>query len=268
MLGLSTANLLAGASAITPSSETTSYQASNVATPAKPMLPWRTAALGAQTLVIDFGSATALDVVALIRTNFASATVQGHASDAWTSPSYSKDITVARNLGNFRYQHVHRTALSAVPFNFRYLRLLIPSQTPLDGAAYYLLGGLWAGRWATVPRDINWPYSVTRIEPGVLVEPDHKGWEQWLSLGEPRVEITVGRRAVRPPGGVPGLGDELAAWLELERLTLEAGASLLQIEPGDPSQCWVVGRNASPSWSHDMQISESQTLTWRELMQV
>ena len=252
------------ASAIVGSTEDATYTAAMLRTPAKPFKPWRTTSLVGQSVVVDFGAPVALDVVALIGANFTFAVVQGNAADSWGSSSYVQNTLIARNPVTGRYHHLHDTALSATPFVFQFLRLSIPDQTPTDGAGYYRLGGIWAGLWDAVPRDIDLPYTPTCEEPGYLIEPDHKGsWEQWLNMGEPRAVIQVTRYA-RAGDPTPGRDDELFAWRDLERLMRERDAFLIQTEAADPAQGWVVRRAASPAWTVDLGRATSPMLL-REL---
>lgn len=81
MFRVSLANL-AAAAAVAASSEDSAYPAANAASPEQPFRPWKTMAVGAQRLVVDFGAPVTLDVVALIRANFASAVIEGNATDA------------------------------------------------------------------------------------------------------------------------------------------------------------------------------------------
>lgn len=120
---LSLLNLVAAATVV-GSTAAAAFPASNVKSPERPFQPWRSTALGDQSLVVDFGIATALAVVAPIHANVATVTIQGNATDVWTSPSYSQAQTIGRNPWNTRFQ----AAQLPVGFTFRYLRVLIPSQ--------------------------------------------------------------------------------------------------------------------------------------------
>lgn len=249
-LRLSFSNLAAAAT-VTATSEDLVYAAVNARAPERPFLPWKTGALGDQRLVIDFAATTALDAVALVRTNFASATIQGNDTDVWTSPSYDEDITIAVNPWSGRYQHAHRVV--APGFSYRYLSILIPSQTPVDGASAYLLGGVWAGLLAATPRSFLQEYQAQRIEPRQDIGPDSRAWQQRLTLGEPRVSVKVRLQALT--GRPPGVGDELGTWLGLQRTMASVDVFLASIEDSDPGQAWIVRSIAEPQWSLDNRMA-------------
>ena len=198
-------------SEFTPSTEDATYAAVNAQTPQRPFLPWRTTALGAQNLVIDFGAARTISLVILVNTNFTSATIQGNATNVWGSPSFSQNITIARNPQMWRYQH----GVMISGFNYRFLRILIPSQTPVDGVAYYSLGGLWAGTLATLPRPFRWESTFETFQPRQDVMAPG-GSRKRLSLGEPIARATV-RAYSKANENRPMLNDQLADWLNIER---------------------------------------------------
>lgn len=245
MFRVSLANLAVGAT-FSGSTAAAGYPAFNAGSPERPFQPWKTTATGAQRLVVSFGAPVTLDHVTLIRTGFASAIIQGNATDEWESPppSYSQEVTVARNSVSSRYHHAHQIVGS---FTYPYLSILIPSQTPLDGAASYLLGGVWAGVWTYPPRAFRWGYRLERIEP-LLDQRTLSGGLHRLRLGEPIARITAQRQALLG-ATAPGLTDDLAAWWELDRKMAEADVTLVWWEPGDPAQVWVMRRLAPPDWT-------------------
>jgi hypothetical protein len=262
MFRVSLANL-AAAGSFSGSTVATGYPAVNAGSPARPFQPWKTSGTGVQSLVVDFGVPTAVDAVTLIRTNFTSATIQGHASNVWSAPSYSQVVTVARNPVSSRYHHVHQIVGS---FSYRYLRILISSQTPVDGADGYLLGGVWAGLWTFPPRAFRWGYHMERIEP-LLDQRTLSHALHRLRLGEPIAHITAQRQArLRLSTTVPGLADDLAAWWELDRQMAEADVTLVWWEPGDSAQVWVMRRLAPPDWTMTAPMLADASLELEEIL--
>jgi hypothetical protein len=229
---------------ITASTEDGNYPATNAASPDRPFQPWKSGTAGDEWLVVDFGAPAVLNAVALIRANFASATIQGNATDVWTSPAYSQTVTIARNPISGRYHHVHQIVGS---FEYRYLRILIPSQATLDGAVAYVLGGVWAAQWTYPPRALRWGYTLERMEPAedlrTLSQAMHR-----LRLGPPIAHAIAQRQAILG-ASTPGLDDELAAWSEFDRQMAEADAVLVWWAPADPAQVWVMRRLTAPTWT-------------------
>jgi hypothetical protein len=235
------------------SQQSASFPAENLKTPQRPFLPWRTGATGAQSAVIDFGSAKTIDTLVLARTNFASANIQGNASNSWGSPSFDQAITIDQNPLTRRYQY----GAVLIGFNYRYLRILIPSQTPVDGAAYYLLGGVWAGPQTLPPNSFLYQVEYETVEPLLDLQPEHKGWRQRLTLGEPLAKMTA-KRMARTRFPTPFVNDHLRRWVMIDGQTREAGIFGFLCDNGDTSQSYVVSRITELRWNHNRQrVSES-----------
>lgn len=234
---LSFTNLVAGGT-VTPSSEDADYPAEYVKDAGRPFLPWRTGALGEQTLVVDLLGAPAGQVlIVLNRTNFTSAKVQGNTTNSWGSPAVSQDVVIANNPFNGRYMH----SLVFTTFPYQYLRIVVPAQTPVDAAAYYLLGGLWCGVATTVPSNVLAEIEIETKQPKRDLRPEHEGWRQRLILGEELVVLTVPRQA-KITRLAPGRGnDHLARWAALDRLIWSAGGRFaFFFNAGDPTQGYIV----------------------------
>ena len=251
------ANVVDGAT-ITGSSEDADYPASNIANPERPFLPWRTTAITDQNVVIDFTTTTQLSLIILVRTNFAAATIQGNATNTWGAPSYSQAVTIARNPVMWRYQY----AILPVGFNYRYLRIFIPAQTPVDGASYFLLGGVWAGATLTPPKNFLLQVEYEALEPKRDLQPDHSGWRQRLVLGEPVCVMRTRRMAevsfIRRRA-TPFVDDQLQDWMDLDRQMRDADYFGLFLNNDDPSQGYVMRRVSDAQWAHSRRTrAESQ----------
>lgn len=258
MIRFSVANL-ATVATIAASSAAAGYPASNLAAPERPFSPWRSGGgtpLGEQTITFDFGATVALGIVALVRANFLTATVQGHASNSWGSPSYSEAIQTGREPTSTRYGRALIPSGTGSPFSYRWLRLVIAAQTPLDGAASFLLGGLWAGAWLTTPRGVDWGYTLRRIEPHTDVEPPHGGWMERSRRAEPIASLSAHRK-VTVNQSAPGYGDDLGAWQEIDRRLMEADKALTQLDTGNLYQAWVMRRTEDPRWTVNARLADS-----------
>jgi len=263
MLRLSLANLVTAATIISATSADATYVRTNAATPQRPFKPWKTTTTATdQDIIVDFGSATLIEAIGLIRTNFTSVTIQGNATNSWGGPSYASTLTVARNPWNTRYQYGYRP----VAFNYRYLRVAITGgQTPTDGASVFLLGGLWAGTLTTAPRDFAETYTVNRIEPRLDVRPSSRAWTQRLTIGEPRVSIRTKLDVIT--GTPPAKTDLLASWLEVQRQMTNAQYFLALLEDSDPAQSYIVQAADEPDWQVGTgSISTQGTFTLEEML--
>lgn len=251
MFLISLVNLIA-AGTVTASSSDSSYPAANLKTPQRPFLPARTTATGNQWWAVDHGNAVTTEVWGLIHCNFTQVRFQADAaatfdSGAGGNPEYNELVTLARNRWNGRYSVAHVPASAVTK---RYHRFYVPSQSTTDGAAYYRVGGAWAGLVSRPPRGIPLGYRVRKHEPKALVGPEHGGWEQEVSLGDAISIITCTRQALIGP--VPAVNDQLAAWLELERQWAERQYVLFRLDDNDNAQTWIMRRGQDPEWTVDV----------------
>jgi len=225
----------ASASIITGSSEAANSPATNISKPARPFLPWRTAAGGDQSVVINFAAAKQIDAVWLVNVNFAQVRIQGNASDAWGAPAFNQLYTVGLSPWNFRYQ----LGVRLTGFNYQYMRVFIPSQTPTDGTAAYLLGGVWAGPIEGLPQNVRFDVNLATVQPGQDVVPSHQGWRQRLVLGDPLCRIAA-MRTVRITEMMPGYQDDLNTWQSIARRIRLNDTLAILLGAADNSQAFVV----------------------------
>jgi hypothetical protein len=227
----------------------TVHPATNVLLPLRPFLRAYSPNTSAQRFTLDLGSTTALDVVSLIHANFTTATIQGHASDTWGSPSYSAAITLGRS-GNDRYHHQHRPTV-AVPFNYRFHSLSIPNQATTDGATYIALGVFWPGVIVSPPRDILMdPVVEKAVAFKDNTSSDGRKIGGRLVLDDPAWQIT-GRRLAETEA-------ELAAWREIDRQFSAAPGQAALVLQRDPrtAETYVM-RKTTSKWRHARVWSES-----------
>lgn len=254
---LSFTNLVAAAGVgITQSSEDATYVADNLQTPERPFLPWRTTVVTASSAVVDFLVAgRVVRLLLLVNVNYASVTIQGNASDSWGSPSFSQQYAVTKNPLTGRYQM--GTFLTG--FAYRYMRILIPAQQPTDGAAYFSTGGLWCGLIAGLPRGYRWGERRRVVEPRADVQPTSGAWRQRLIMGEPYMQLEFDITAPTYTSS-PGVGDEWADWLALERQIRAADVWVLHPEQGDAAQVGMWRQLNVSTWQ-ETQLGLSGT-TW------
>ena len=106
-------NLVEDASTITVSSEDSTYVKENLYN-RRPGKPFKFSVLGTEAVVVDFGSATSIDSIAIIGHNIDSGAtrieLEGNATDSWGAPSLNEDIAHADtnmykifSSGSYRY---------------------------------------------------------------------------------------------------------------------------------------------------------------------
>ena len=249
---------------ITGSSEVpTTNPATNIARPGRPLLPWRTATVGEQDVVVDFLTAKILTGIWLIRTNFSMVTIEGNDTNAWTAPAFSQSFLIHRNTWNFRYQ----LAVPLAGFNFRFLRLLIPSQTPVDGASTYLLGGVYAGVLEQFPRNFRYDFEFATVQPVRDVSQEFGGWRQRLVMGEPLAQLS-GTRMARTTRLAPGYADDLQSWQDIARRIRENDLFAIMLGSTDTAQGFVVRpiNQGHWKWSRSNILRSQSPLDLEEVM--
>lgn len=249
---ISLVNLLS-CSNVTVSStrEDTNFPASYSMSPHLPFLRYHTnVATGTSTaqmnIVYDFGASHSVHLIAAFNLNFTTIRFQGNNTNSWGAPTFdTSNLTVARNPYTGRYQIVITT--TSTGFELRYLRVVIPSQTPVaedttgTAASYFAVGGVWAGPSTDFPDHLRLPTTVRVIEPRRDISPDHNAWEQRTRLGRPRVLISSSRIRVISASN-PGFNDALDSEMDLERQIRDRDIFLWNMNLGDNSQAWVVRR--------------------------
>ena len=147
---------------VTVSGQDTNYPKANMLNLANLRRHYRSLVTTETTVVIDFGSARAVAGLLLNDVNFTAATIQGNATNVWTSPSFSLSVTIsADERVNRRKSFTQLTA-----FNFRYLRVVIPAQTPTDVLAYFRIGTLvCASSLLQLSSNPSYPYSYQAAYP-------------------------------------------------------------------------------------------------------
>lgn len=118
-------------------------------------------------IVFDFGSATAVHLVALLHHNLDAALDvrwQANATDSWGGPTFSQALTIAAtDTEGYRPNTYHD--LSAAPPTFRYHSLVVVGANTLD----VILGEIWiGGAVRTLVHNFSWPFTREDPRPGAL----------------------------------------------------------------------------------------------------
>ncbi len=133
------------------------------------------------TIVCNFGSAKTILGLFLNDVNFTSVTIQGNATDVWTSPSFTQDFTISKDDRVQRYKIY--CALTA--FNYQYLRIKIPAQTPVDGLSIFRVGTrAFILSIIEFLQNPTWPYTYEASYPDPLRNDFLSGGFELISQGD------------------------------------------------------------------------------------
>lgn len=244
---ISTVNLLKSAASITASSQATGYEASHLSEPEFLYQPWRSVGTGAATIIVDHGAAKTMNRVTLLDANFTAFTLEQHTSNTWTSPTFtSGPQAIGLDFYRRHYRRWYERAPST-PLTLRWTRLVIPAQTPTDGASYFRLGGLHFGTITGLPRSPRPGYTGSASDPRVTIEAEG-GWRTQYEVGDPVVQQTWSRFAVKEAMH-PGVGDEWGGWLDIDRAIAAAGGLFLHyVDFWGDSSCWMMRQENENRW--------------------
>lgn len=156
---------------ITSSGANANFPAANIAD-LDPMIRFQADAYSGDVWIkIDFGTAKALDSFFLNQANFPHCHIQGNATDSWTTPSLDVGCDLVKDeLDN-------RKGWFEGAFNYRYLRILVPSGQTLDNSeAVPALGNLIVGSHVDLPAVSA--YTVGMVKRWDRFEPDGGGLEK------------------------------------------------------------------------------------------
>ena len=116
---------------------------------------WRSTDPSAQTIVVNLGSAQAVDTVAILGHNLsgsAAVTIEAHTSDSWGTPALSA-ITLVYNAGAIlKYLAAAQT--------FQYWRFILDDPTNTDG--YVEVGRPWLGEYLAIDPSSLDAFTVTK----------------------------------------------------------------------------------------------------------
>lgn len=241
---------LAQSATVTASTAHATYVANNAREPQRRGKPWFTTAITDSWIRFDFGSTATIGLVGIVRANFEDVRVQGNATDVWTSPSYNELMEIGQNAFNFQRQ----LFFAPVAFAYRYMRVFIPAQTPIqffaeDPADRFRIGGVWAGAAVQPPRKFSLDFDHTRDEPFALARQRYGAWEGKTQEGNPVVTLDIERAAVFTHA-TPYLDDDARDWLiDVDAQAWRRDFFALYEDLGNTEMGWVV-RTVEGSATH------------------
>ena len=147
---------------------------------------------------IDMGAATALAAVFLNDVNFDKITIQGHATDVWTSPSFTANFDIAKDERVQRY----KAYCALMAFNYQWIRIFIQSgATRVADPAVWAVGTLAllstdAAKTITLSVSNVFPYEYEATKP-YRDNPKLSGGKERIGLGRNLIwkgEVAFGKR--------------------------------------------------------------------------
>jgi len=241
------------------SSEDGNWPATNLLNFEKRVRYWKTTVTTESYVVIDLGAPMALKAVGVVDANYASCKIQGNASDSWGSPSFdSGTITIAQEKLTGLYR-LHFSALDT--FNYRYLRLLIPAQTPTDNATEFRTGVLAVSvDSAAFTYGAIQSMSMTR-QQAISVQDLHGGGQEKTQNGVPYGSMSFDIKRLRRSADFTELTDQLVSIGETDLILFCPNDAL--IEETDSGQYAFIMRRTSPP-SIDISKSNDMSVDLRE----
>lgn len=166
------------------SGETSPYVAANLKLWAYPRRHWRSPNTTVTNIVLDMTTSKALQALVLGDSNFSQCHIEGNATDVWTAPSFrypvAGELTITKDPETARRSvYVPLTA-----FNYRYLRIVIPAQTPDNSNTYFRIGSVvLLDTLLELKRNPAYPYDTLADEKIKQVEFE-SGAEEDVVLGD------------------------------------------------------------------------------------
>ncbi len=154
------------------SSEQSTFPSTNLLIPEKQRRYWKTNDTTDAFVIIDLGSAQQVTGIALLNVNYNTYKIQGDTTASFASPAVdSGTITTAIDPQRKRYYSFTEPQGYSPAFNYRYLRLFIPTQATTDGDTVFKTGGLVL-KTGTTKVTINPDYGmgITMHEPNDKTE--------------------------------------------------------------------------------------------------
>jgi hypothetical protein len=172
------------------SSELGDFPALRVKEPEKRDEVWQTSDTNDNWIILDFGAPRTVNAVCLINTNYTTCKIQGNSTTDFSSPAYDSGLlSIVREdiTGNHR---LFINPQEIASFNYRYMRIFIPAQTPVDGGDGFRTGGIIVTHQAEE--------LLTNPSYGFSVRADYSKTEQEMLSG--RIERIFWRKNPRRAG--------------------------------------------------------------------
>ncbi len=229
------------------SGEYGNFPVSNIKLPEKQFRYWKTLVTTDSWVILDFGSAKQINAVVLVNVNFATYKIQGNTSNNFASPAFdSGNITVSKDPFRERYYSIKNPQTFA-SFNYRYMRIFIPTQTPVDGASGFTVGGIIVSdQSATLLSNPNWGFAIGDRRAAELVEMISGSYET-VNRGDRYVELAFDLESLRESAHLDQVANLLLTIDQVTPLVFAMNGNM--IEKSDNSQfVYVLKRVGEPNY--------------------
>jgi len=217
------------------SSEASPFAKENMIDRTSPQKHWRTSATTEQNVVIDLGADMSAVSVYLDWVNFTTVKYQDSASAGGPWADVTGNLSVEKDPMHGVYRRRDELTLTSK----RYLRILIPAQTPADGAAYFRIGTLAFPTSVTeldAETTVEYPFEVTLPESHIVENRFPGGKTEKIRLGQ--LQPMVISFALRTEAMQNLKGAQIAEIAELMRDT--TGVMYLDFNLGESWQSYLV----------------------------
>jgi hypothetical protein len=216
--------------------------------PYAPFRYWESGSGGTQDLTLDMGVGNQVNslfttpTIFIDNTNVTSLLIQGNTvAGSWGAPAWQVGVGVGREMYSGRKRFVATFSdlapNSAVPY--RYVNIRINSQSPSSGTTYQI-GTALLGTGPDLAADPLYPVERQRIDPIRSVDFPNGGREV-LSLGEPRVRLTLQTEAVG--------SSELTGLMGIDRFGMSQPFVLWDATTSGTADAWLVRRMEPRTWT-------------------
>lgn len=238
---------------ITADTAAAGWPASNLRYPQSPRTAWRSTTTATTQIYVDFATPKLVELVVLVMPNFLNVAL------AVASTIGGSDyLTAVTPTGWNRWSRHRQLAFVVSPGQtYRYLRLGIPADATL---AYFELGGIWAGQFYAMPRDIRWEEEMVTMEPHLDLQPQSEAWRQRLTMGDPYTIMRARRLAVTATGAAFGVNAELEAWNEIDYYMWTFDAFAWYANRGNTAEAWIMRRISEAMWPIHQTVSEGDLI--------
>lgn len=180
------------------SEEAALHPVSNIKLYEKQFRAWRTTSTAENWVIFDFGAPKRIEAVVLINTNYTTYKIQGDTTNSFASPPVDSGIiTLAQDKFTERYRSKKDPQGFSPVFNHQFMRILIPTQTPTDGAGYFSTGAIIITDQAEAfLRHPSFGFSI-EVDQSIQKTQLVGGGIETIEMGEPFVRINFSNKRDR-----------------------------------------------------------------------
>jgi hypothetical protein len=208
---------------ITSSTEDTVFTSQNLKL-IDPVRCWKSSSVDSEEWIKFYGGIS-IDSLFINRFNFSEFTIQGNDTDVWTDPSYSFEVSGLTTDEIYDEQYMHYFHSFEEEFNYSYLRIVIPAQTPVFEETYFKIGNILIGNCV----------DIWNPKPGYQVDILHKNNVVEFDSGNSS-EAKIGRTRRRFAGQIDKIEKS-----EYDKFQFSRTPMVLYNDwEDDPTKCYLV----------------------------